>query len=164
MERQSDGNPAKAGEAHVRRAEGVLTNSSAQHDSKAANGDSGGRSHSPHGKAQAFANNSVQRMTGQNNHRLIAPIDELGKTRMATGENGLHSLPGHRRSVSKHSTGTIGQGDPVSMILYLFYNADLFDIPKGRRELALGFVDDAALVTSGKDLNETSRMLQEMMS
>ena len=41
---------------------------------------------------------------------------------------------------------SIVQGDPLSMILYLFYNADLFNIGCGRHEMCLGYVDDLALV------------------
>ena len=40
----------------------------------------------------------------------------------------------------------IGQGDPLLMFLYLFYNADLLNIPVGPNEKALGYIDDIALV------------------
>jgi len=36
----------------------------------------------------------------------------------------------------------IGQGDPLYMILYLFYNADMLDVAWEKNELALGYVDD----------------------
>ncbi|KIK32792.1 hypothetical protein CY34DRAFT_40737, partial [Suillus luteus UH-Slu-Lm8-n1] len=51
----------------------------------------------------------------------------------------------------------IGQGDPLSMILYIIYSSDLVDIAKKRRgneslkELTLAFVDDTALVAIGPD-------------
>ncbi|KIK37465.1 hypothetical protein CY34DRAFT_45969, partial [Suillus luteus UH-Slu-Lm8-n1] len=54
----------------------------------------------------------------------------------------------------------IGQGDPLSMILYIIYSADLVDIAKPRRgresltELTLAFVDDTALVAIGKDFTD----------
>ena len=44
----------------------------------------------------------------------------------------------------------IGQGDPLSMILYQYYNADLLDIPMGANETASAYVDDAILVTATK--------------
>ncbi|KAJ3817127.1 hypothetical protein EV361DRAFT_760878, partial [Lentinula raphanica] len=50
----------------------------------------------------------------------------------------------------------IGQGDPLSMIAYLFYNADFFDIgfEMRRRGLAVGFVDDKNVVVEGDSLDE----------
>ena len=42
----------------------------------------------------------------------------------------------------------IVQGDPLSMLLYLFYNADMLDIMQGRQEVCLGYVDDMALVAA----------------
>ena len=59
----------------------------------------------------------------------------------------------------------IGQGDPLSMILYVLYNADLLEIPGDEEhENALGYVDDVALVATGKDFNETTQRLQHMMT
>jgi ribonuclease HI len=63
----------------------------------------------------------------------------------------------------------IGQGDPLSMILYIIYNSDLVDIanrPRGRqalRELTLAFVDDTALVAIAKDFSTTHGILKDMM-
>jgi len=45
----------------------------------------------------------------------------------------------------------IGQGDPLSMVLYQYYNADLLDIPKHAEEDAVAYVDDAFMLASGKD-------------
>ncbi|KAF5383227.1 hypothetical protein D9615_004786 [Tricholomella constricta] len=49
------------------------------------------------------------------------------------------------------------------MIIYLFYNADLLEIPKGRHQLALGFVDDSAFLVSGAKLEDNNSMLRRMM-
>ncbi|KIK35156.1 hypothetical protein CY34DRAFT_96599 [Suillus luteus UH-Slu-Lm8-n1] len=63
----------------------------------------------------------------------------------------------------------IGQGDPLSMILYVIYSADLVDIAKPRHgrasltELTLAFVDDTALVAIGKDFHETHHVLKDML-
>ena len=57
----------------------------------------------------------------------------------------------------------IGQGDPLSMLLYLFYNADLLDIAVGQNKKALGYVDDIALVVSTKNFTQTHRILKNMM-
>ena len=37
----------------------------------------------------------------------------------------------------------IGQGDPLSMVLYQFYNADILDVPNQANEAAIAYVDDA---------------------
>ncbi|EJD38239.1 hypothetical protein AURDEDRAFT_46462, partial [Auricularia subglabra TFB-10046 SS5] len=42
----------------------------------------------------------------------------------------------------------IGQGDPLSMILYLFYNHRMVELGCGRRSLGLGFVDDIAILAT----------------
>lgn len=58
----------------------------------------------------------------------------------------------------------IGQGDPLSMALYQFYNADLLDIPTGPDEDAIAYVDDAILITTGANFHETHEKLKDMMS
>ena len=57
----------------------------------------------------------------------------------------------------------IGQGDPISMILYLFYNADLLDVPTGK-ELAIAFVDDVSFCAEGATFEDTHRTLHDMMT
>ena len=59
----------------------------------------------------------------------------------------------------------IGQGDPLSMIIYLFYNAPMIEIANGPKELrvALGFVDDLALDAIGDTFGETHAILKDMM-
>jgi hypothetical protein len=50
----------------------------------------------------------------------------------------------------------IGQGDPLSMIAYLIYNADLIDIANSRNnETALAFVDDTAYIATGPTFADT---------
>jgi len=57
----------------------------------------------------------------------------------------------------------IGQGDPLSMLLYVIYSSDLIDIAKKENgELALAFVDDTALVV-GKSFEETHWKLKDML-
>ena len=58
----------------------------------------------------------------------------------------------------------IGQGDPLSMILYILYNADLLEIIGNDDEDALEYVDDIALVAIGDDLEETTKKLKHMMT
>jgi hypothetical protein len=58
----------------------------------------------------------------------------------------------------------IGQGDPLSMIAYLIYNADLIDIANSRNnETALAFVDDTAYIATGPTFADTHQMLKSMM-
>ena len=58
----------------------------------------------------------------------------------------------------------IGQGDPLSMILYILYNADLLEIIGNDDEDALGYMDDITLVAIGNDLEETTKKLKHMMT
>ena len=58
----------------------------------------------------------------------------------------------------------IVQGDPLLMIPYLFYNADMLDIAHGCHELCLGYVDDMALIASVDTFENAHRMLGNMMS
>jgi hypothetical protein len=58
----------------------------------------------------------------------------------------------------------IGQGDPLSMVLYQYYNADLLDIPDNTNELAMAYVDDAILIATGADFTEMHEVLADMMT
>ena len=57
----------------------------------------------------------------------------------------------------------IGQGDPLSMLLYLFYNTGILDVVKGPDKLSLGYVDDIALVVTAKMFAQTHRLISHMM-
>jgi len=57
----------------------------------------------------------------------------------------------------------IGQGDPLSMVLYQYYNADLLDIPKYDEEDTKAYVDDAFMLASAKDFPSAHRKLADMM-
>ena len=58
----------------------------------------------------------------------------------------------------------IGQGDPLSMVLYQYYNADLLDIPSSADEAAMAYVDDAILIATGANFIETHDILSDMMT
>ena len=58
----------------------------------------------------------------------------------------------------------IGQGDPMSMIVYLFYNTDILDLPRNKNELAVAYVDDTALFVEGPSFDETHATLKRMMN
>ena len=62
-------------------------------------------------------------------------------------------------------TNGIGQGDPLSMLLYILYNADMLDIPDNpQEEDAIGYVDDIALIATGTGFEETTQRLTDMMT
>jgi hypothetical protein len=57
---------------------------------------------------------------------------------------------------------SIGQGDPLSMIMYLFYNAGLVDVPRGKDEDLVAFVDDVGSGSKVDTHEEAHKMLIEM--
>ncbi|KAI0026456.1 hypothetical protein K488DRAFT_35038, partial [Vararia minispora EC-137] len=54
------------------------------------------------------------------------------------------------------------QGDPLSMLLYLFYNADLLRIPRGTNETAAAIVDDVTFLAKGDTFEDANRALVSM--
>src|SRR5882757_7054244 len=58
----------------------------------------------------------------------------------------------------------IGQGDPLSMVLYQFYNADILDVLSQQSEAAIAYVDDALIMATAKDFTTMHRMLTEMIT
>ena len=58
----------------------------------------------------------------------------------------------------------IGQGDPLSMILYQFYNVDLLDIPTEKGETAIAYVDDTLLLATAVNFHEAHDKLVSMMT
>ena len=63
-----------------------------------------------------------------------------------------------------HLLNGIGQGDPLSMILYILYNADLLEIALAPEEEALGFVDDALALVEGKTFKDNVATLTDFMN
>ena len=57
----------------------------------------------------------------------------------------------------------IVQGDPLSMLLYLFYNADLIMAPK-KEEAMIAYVDDTSYYAEGVDFGEVYDKLRDMMN
>jgi ribonuclease HI len=57
------------------------------------------------------------------------------------------------------------QGDPLSVVLYIYYNANLLDIANPKQnELALGYIDDVNLIKAAKTFNEANEGLVDMMT
>ena len=57
----------------------------------------------------------------------------------------------------------IGKGDPLSMVMYQFYNADLLDIPRDKSEGAIAYVDDTLLIATAECFEEAHDKLTDMM-
>src|SRR6266481_459430 len=57
----------------------------------------------------------------------------------------------------------IVQGDPLSMILYLFYNAGLLDAIK-KLEAKVAYVDNVNFYVEGADFEEAYSKLDDMMA
>ena len=57
----------------------------------------------------------------------------------------------------------IGQGDPLSMVMYQYYNADLLDIPRENSEGAIAYVDDTLLLATAEHFEEAHDKLASMM-
>ncbi|TRM65251.1 hypothetical protein BD626DRAFT_399228, partial [Schizophyllum amplum] len=56
------------------------------------------------------------------------------------------------------------QGNPIMMIAFLFYNADLIDIAEGETGIDIPtIVDDATIVAEGCDFEETTAKLKHVM-
>lgn len=62
-------------------------------------------------------------------------------------------------------TNGIGQGDPLSMVVYLFYNADFFDIQvsANRKGLSVGFVDDKNVIVDLGNPKQNVEALKDFM-
>ena len=58
----------------------------------------------------------------------------------------------------------IGQGDPLSMALYQFYNADILDILQSKTESAIAYIDDALLLAIASNFVEAHRQLAQMVT
>ena len=84
----------------------------------------------------------------------------------------IHSMLGNRITTLKFDgfvldqipiDNGIGQGDPLSMVLYQYYNADLLDIPKHDGEDAEAYVNDTIMMATDTDFNGAHCKLKDMM-
>jgi len=62
-----------------------------------------------------------------------------------------------------HIDNIIGQGDPLLMVLYQYYNADLLDIPSNKDEDAMAFVDNLFMLAIADTFTEAHETLADMM-
>ena len=82
---------------------------------------------------------------------------------MLEGRNTHLRFDDHKSDTIEINNG-IGQGDPLSMVLYQFYNADILDIPASENETALAYVDDALILASAQDFEATHNIISAMMT
>ena len=61
--------------------------------------------------------------------------------------------------------GGCNQGCPLSMLLYIIYNAPLINIanPTNKDECIIGYIDDTTLLASGKTFKEANGTIKSMM-
>ena len=58
---------------------------------------------------------------------------------------------------------SIGQGNPLSMLLYIIYDSDLIDIARNKGELTLAFIDNTVFITIANTFTETHKILKNML-
>jgi Reverse transcriptase (RNA-dependent DNA polymerase) len=58
----------------------------------------------------------------------------------------------------------IPQGSPLSPILYILYNSDLLEIPKGRKQPGLGFIDDILYGVQNKTAMANACELERLLA
>ena len=58
----------------------------------------------------------------------------------------------------------IPQESPLSPILYILYNSDLLEIPKGRKQFGLGFIDDILYGIQNKMAMENACELEWLLT
>jgi hypothetical protein len=68
------------------------------------------------------------------------------------------------KSGSININNGIGQGGPLSMVLYQYHNTDPLDIPNLPLEFAAAYVDDAILVATVKTFEDVHETLNKMMT
>jgi Reverse transcriptase (RNA-dependent DNA polymerase) len=58
----------------------------------------------------------------------------------------------------------IGQGDPLSMVMYQFYNVDMLEIPKADGKSAIAYVDNTIMLATADTFTEVHTKLADMMT
>lgn len=112
----------------------------------------------------AFPNAVTDRLLHNMRCRRL-PESLVGFTeRLLTGRRTQLKFDGHLSDWIPIRNG-IGQGDPLSMILYIIYDSDLVDIAigRGKKERTLAFVDDTAFIAIGKSFHDTHATLKHML-
>jgi hypothetical protein len=111
----------------------------------------------------AFPNAVLEKLV-RNMRRQGVPLKIINLTAsMLTGRETRLRFDDHTTNPITINNG-IGQGDPLSIGLYQYYNADLLDIPAEPNQLAIAYVNDAILFASGSTFEETHENIADMMT
>ena len=111
----------------------------------------------------AFPNAVNERLIANLTKRRVPTAIVQFVNNMLTGRKTRLKFDDHESEYIQIDNG-IGQGDPLSMILYQYYNADLLDVPNSPSEFAAAYVDDTILVATAKTFEETHDILLDMMT
>ena len=111
----------------------------------------------------AFPNTSPERLIHNlRKRRILTSIVKFVKSLLSNRRTRLHF--DDFKSDTIQVLNGIGQGDLLSMLLYIFYNANLLDIPTNtQKEDAMGYVDDMTLLSIRNNLTETTEHIEDMM-
>ena len=82
---------------------------------------------------------------------------------MLEGRNTYLKFDDHKSDTIEINNG-IGQGDPLSMVHYQFYNADILEIPAAANETTLAYIEDALILASAPNFGATHNILLDMMT
>ena len=64
-----------------------------------------------------------------------------------------------------YTNAEVSQGSLLSPLLYMFYNAELLEIPEERSNaLRFGFIDDIAYRTQGKTVENNIEEMERMLT
>lgn len=109
----------------------------------------------------AFDNVSHQRLLHNLRKRRIGStmVDWIGS--FISNREAKLRLPDYTTDWMKTGTG-IPQGSPISPILYLFYNADLIDKLNSEDSISTGYIDDVAILVTGKSPEENAQRLIDL--
>ncbi|GBE85933.1 hypothetical protein SCP_0804570 [Sparassis crispa] len=111
----------------------------------------------------AFPSASLDRLF-HNMHRRGVPIEIVNWLRRRLKGRHTRILFDDFKLALFEILSGIDQGCPLSVILYEFYNSDLFEITyRVPHSLALGYIDDAVIIATGKDYTETHATLCSYM-
>jgi hypothetical protein len=113
----------------------------------------------------AFPNATSERLMHSLRKRRIPAEYIAFVQRMLTGRSTIIRFDDFESKRIALDNG-IGQGCPLSMVHYLFYNADLVEVADktNKREDVFGFVNNVALYYEHKDAEEAAKGLEQMMT